>query len=890
MKRQSHPIIQHTSRAFFLNALFWGPALAFFGLLIFFGLACSNTTPLTELDILDQQVVGDCNVTLSAAPSSPQTSGTSITLTASATCISGTPEYKFYMRDTSGKWSLAQDWNASTTYTWNTSNAVSGTYVLQAWARRQGQTIAYEGASPSLLFEITGGIGNCTSATLSQNPISPQTQGTTITHAFSSTCTNGTAEYKLYHRLPSGTWSIAQDWSTNSSFAWDTSSESVGNHTFQLWVRAQGSTETFQAVTPTQTFEITAGVTNCSTATLSTNPTSPQIQGTIVTHTFSSTCTGGVTPEYKLYHRAPGGSWVIKKDWTSDTSLVWATNSEATGTHQFQLWVRAQGSTDAYQGASSTLSYELTATTPSCNTTSLSASPISPQMMGTSVTLSFSSTCVGGGSPEYKLYAKAPIGAWVIKKDWTTSTSFAWDTNNETVGIHYFQLWVRAQGSSDAYQAASSVISYELTTPTSWVQPIEYGSYDPVASIKGHTVDPNGNIIVNSHFQTYVSFGSYQYSVANQASGFFITKLNPNGNWLWARQLAVTPYGIATDSSSDIYISGYFSGTVTLGSTNLTSTGNIDIFVAKMDTNGNWLWAKKAGGTSSDSARNLKIGPGNTIYITGYYGGSATFGSTTLTSTGNIDIFVAKMDSNGNWLWAKHAGSSSVDESYELAVDNSGNAYIAGTLGNTGSSFGSINPTFKGNYLAKINNSGIWQWVKSTGDTVKDLTVDSSANIYVAGTILNQTSIKLGSTTLTRVGTYDAFWAKADTNGNWLWAKSVGSVNGVTEALGITVDSNSNAYSTGRFNQNITFGSTTLTANDPGSTYDIFVSKMDSSEAWIFAQKAGGNGGTYEEGRSIKFHNGNLYSSGIYRGSATFGSLSLSTTGTNGFVWMFPAP
>lgn len=859
-------------------------ASLFFWILLFG--ACSNQPIPPELDILGQQVVGDCNVTLSATPSSPQTSGTSITLTASATCISGTPEYKFYMRNPSGKWFLAQDWNASTTYTWNTSNAVSGTYVLQAWARRQDQTIAYEGASPSLLFEITGGVGNCTSATLSQNPISPQTQGTTITHVFSSTCTNGTAEYKLYHRLPSGTWSIAQDWSTNSSFAWDTSFESVGNHTFQLWVRAQGSTETFQAVTPTQTFEITVGVTNCSTAILSTNPTSPQIQGTIVTHTFSSTCTGGATPEYKLYTKAPGGSWTIKKDWTTNTSFSWSTNSENVGTHLFQLWVRAQGSTDAYQAVSSTLLYELTNTTASCNTASLSPSPASPQMMGTSVTLSFSSTCVGGGSPEYKLYTKAPGGSWTIKKDWTTDSSFTWDTSGEAIGTHSLQLWVRAQGSSDNYQAASSTLSYELTTPTSWVKSILYGLFLDPYGVEDLAVDQSGNSIVLSTFVRTITFGTHQFSFPNDVTSYAIAKLNPNGSWLWAKQLSVAIYGITTDSSGNIFLSGAFAGTATFGSTTITSSGSQDIFLGKMDPNGNWLWAKRAGGSDYDIAPRVVLGPGNTLYIAGRYKTTSTFGTTTLVSSGDNDIFVAKLDAVGNWLWAKKAGSSGSDTSYELAVDSNGNAYTAGSIGATGSSFGSINPTFTGAYLAKISSSGTWQWVKSTGGEVKDISVDSNTNVYIAGKM--STNVTLGTTTLTKVGNYDAFWAKVDTNGSWAWAKSVGSTSGNTQTLGITIDTSNNIYSTGHFSQSTNFGLITLPPERAGRT-DIFVSKMNSSGTWSSAQRAGGYG-TGEEGRDIHFHGGKLYVIGIHIGNATFGSLSLSTTGQNGFVWMFPAP
>lgn len=458
------------------------------------------------------------------------------------------------------------------------------------------------------------------------------------------------------------------------------------------------------------------------------------------------------------------------------------------------------------------------------------------------------------------------------------------------MGNHSLQLWVRAQGSSDVYQAASSTLLFELRTPTSWVKSVLYGRFDEFVSIEGISVDSGGNTIVTSGFLGTATLGSFQLSYHDDhVPRSFVAKLNPNGNWLWAKQLDVRSYGVATDSQGNIYVAGYFSGTVTLGSTTLAASST-DVLVGKMDSNGNWLWAKKAGGSDVDISTKIILGTGSSLYITGRYKSSATFGSTTFSSSGGSDIFIAKLDTNGNWLWAKDAGSAGTDSSWEITTDSSGNVYIAGNLGATGSSFGTINPSFQGNYLAEINSSGVWQWVKSTGDTVRDIAIDTSANIYVAGQLKNHTSITLGSTTLTRVGTFDAFWAKADTNGNWVWASSIGASSENTEVLGLIVDSNNNVYTTGRFNQNITFGSTTLTANHPGSTYDIFVAKMNSSGTWLSAQKAGGTSGFDEQGRDVKFHNGKLYVAGIHYAPASFGSLALSSGAPGGFVWMFPAP
>ena len=127
-----------------------------------------------------------------------------------------------------------------------------------------------------------------------------------------------------------------------------------------------------------------------------------------------------------------------------------------------------------------------------------------------------------------------------------------------------------------------------------------------------------------------------------------------NEDWIWANQAGGTNddtgYSIAVDANGNSYVTGSFFGSATFGTTTLTSSGYEDIFVAKMDNNGNWLWANKAGGTNWDYGYGIAVDANGNSYVTGYFWGNATFGTTTLTSSGQYDIFVAKMDSNGNWL------------------------------------------------------------------------------------------------------------------------------------------------------------------------------------------------------------------------------------------------
>ena len=227
-----------------------------------------------------------------------------------------------------------------------------------------------------------------------------------------------------------------------------------------------------------------------------------------------------------------------------------------------------------------------------------------------------------------------------------------------------------------------------------------------------------------------------------------------------------------------------------------------------------WLWARNAGGSSSDYCNSIAVDVNGNSYVTGSFQGSATFGSTTLTTVGYDDIFVAKLDSNGNWLWARNAGGSSPDFGYGIAVDASGNSYVTGYFGGTTATFGSTTLTTNGGYdifVAKLDSNGNWLWARNAGGGNPDfgygIAVDASGNTYVTGYI-QSTTANFGSNTLTNSGSNDIFVAKLDSNGNWVWAKNAGGTKN-DYGQGIAIDANGNSYITGYFDTSATFGSTT---------------------------------------------------------------------------------
>ncbi len=398
---------------------------------------------------------------------------------------------------------------------------------------------------------------------------------------------------------------------------------------------------------------------------------------------------------------------------------------------------------------------------------------------------------------------------------------------------------------------------------------------------KAITIDNAGNSYVTGNFKDTATFGSYSLSSSGDYD-IFIAKMDANGNWLWATQAGGSNedagMAITIDDVGNTYVTGYFVGTASFGSYSLISYGGSDIFVAKINVTGNWQWATKAGGTSHDDGEAITIDNAGNCYVTGDFQGTATFGSYSLTSSGEKDIFIAKMDTDGNWLWASKADGSSYDGGYGITIDDAGNTYVTGYFMGT-ANFGSNSLTSSGQtdiFVAKTDTDGNWLWATKAGgiscDRASEIAIDDAGNTYVTGDF--EDTATFGSYSLTSNGCEDIFVAKMDADGNWLWAtKAGGSV--YDRGYGITIDDAGNTYVTGLFEGEATFGSYSLTSNE---YLDIFVAKMDVYGSWLWVTQAGGI--SDDVGKSITIDDaGNIYVTGYFWDTATFGSYILTSSG-----------
>ena len=191
--------------------------------------------------------------------------------------------------------------------------------------------------------------------------------------------------------------------------------------------------------------------------------------------------------------------------------------------------------------------------------------------------------------------------------------------------------------------------------------------------------------------------------IANSSQEIFIAKYDQSGDLLWARQAGgitgEASYDISRDSEGNILLAGYFHEFSFFGDTisgdlsdSLISRGNLDIFIAKFNVDGDLIWVTQAGGTENDIVFSVITGEDNSVFLTGSFSGVISFGDTIsgnqqidLTSIGNADFFVAKYDKTGEIEWVKQAGGVftysvpnyvSFCTGYSLCSDNMDNIYV----------------------------------------------------------------------------------------------------------------------------------------------------------------------------------------------------------------------
>ncbi|MFM1931973.1 MAG: hypothetical protein RL226_1276, partial [Bacteroidota bacterium] len=227
----------------------------------------------------------------------------------------------------------------------------------------------------------------------------------------------------------------------------------------------------------------------------------------------------------------------------------------------------------------------------------------------------------------------------------------------------------------------------------------------------------------------------------------FISRIDTAGNFSWANRIGSTgtdrAYGMTLDHDGNLIICGYFEGTVDFnpgaGTTNLTSSGTTDIFIAKYDASGSLIWAKKIGGVGIDVAYKMDYSPLNEIVITGEFQGTVDFnpgsGTANLVASGTGDAFILKLDIDGNYIWAGKLSGTGNCTGLNVKITSDNGTLICGYYTSTvdfnpGSA--TVNLSSAGDtdaFVVKLNSINGFEWARSWGGTGADSMSDVTENV-----------------------------------------------------------------------------------------------------------------------------------------------------------------
>lgn len=302
-------------------------------------------------------------------------------------------------------------------------------------------------------------------------------------------------------------------------------------------------------------------------------------------------------------------------------------------------------------------------------------------------------------------------------------------------------------------------------------------------------------------------------------------------------------YRIAVDSSGNMIITGTFSNAADFGGGPLVSAGSGDVFVAKYAADGRHLWSRRFGRTYLDSGSSVGTDADGNVLVTGCVVGAIDFGGGLLTAGGAVDIFVLKLDANGNHLWSFLFGDRGTDAGYDIAADTAGDVWLTGFFQGVvdfgGGPLAAVGGTDV--FVAKFTAGGTHVTSQRFGSVHEDrahrIAIDRSNNVLVTGQFGGDLDVE--GNLLINAGSDDGFLAKFDAQGNHLWSRGFGGPLGDI-SYGLAVDESGNAFVTGYFRDRVSFDGSTLVS--VGAS-DIFVAKYASSGTHLWSRRLGGLGG-----------------------------------------------
>ncbi|WP_247232094.1 SBBP repeat-containing protein [Telluribacter sp. SYSU D00476] len=399
----------------------------------------------------------------------------------------------------------------------------------------------------------------------------------------------------------------------------------------------------------------------------------------------------------------------------------------------------------------------------------------------------------------------------------------------------------------------------------------------PNSSIQDFAVDRNGNSFISGTFRGTAHFGHITITKPDQETHTFIAKYNATGEAQWVRMVesnrSANIFGVAVDGNGNLYATGGFNGSATFDGTTLTGEG---FYLVKYTSSGDVLWVRQVSSPHSvfnaSPAFGIEADESGFVYLTGLFEGTVLFGDIPLTATsseikigGREDAFIAKLNTDGVFLWVRKVGGAQIDVGNSVAVDKAGNVYASGYSTSHPARFGDIQFYFSndsyatkfatdgtlqwatgvrrnspargdkitvdeagnsfvksGNVISWLNSSGVVQWNRQLGNaSIYDIAASADGGVYITGSF--EGTLNVEGLTLTSSGGTDVFLAKLNRSGGLVWMKREG---GRQNDYGIRVDPGARGelYVTGTFNSTTTLAGTSLSS---AGNSEIFIVRYD---------------------------------------------------------------
>ncbi|MFN6074400.1 MAG: T9SS type A sorting domain-containing protein [Fluviicola sp.] len=414
------------------------------------------------------------------------------------------------------------------------------------------------------------------------------------------------------------------------------------------------------------------------------------------------------------------------------------------------------------------------------------------------------------------------------------------------------------------------------------------------------TTDEFGNVYAAGVFGSTTDFdpsAGVSNLTSNGALDVYLVKTNPQGEFMWAKNFGGSnddiPSEIVISQTGNVYLTGIFAGSADFnpdaGVSNLTSVGLSDVFVVKVNSDGQFTWAKSVGSTNNDEGNGIDIDDFNeSVFVIGSFSGTIDLdpgiGTQNVTTVGSTDVFMLKLNASGDYVASRTVGSISADRGEDIVInESSGDQYMTGFLGGTADfdPSGTVNELIGSNdiFLWKLTETNDYIYAKKMGgiavDEGRNIDLDGSGNVYINGSFISTCNFDPngGTLNITSNGSDDVFVAKLTPAGDLTWVKTFGST-GTEDFMEMDVTTFGNIYITGEMADNMD--------GNPDAVGVNMLTKLGAEDAYIVSLAFDGSFnwatsygstvlGAYTRGFGIHSDdNMNVYATGSFNSTVDF--------------------